>query len=63
MRDLVTALGLVLVIEGLLYAANPAALKRMMAMAQELPESTMRTCGFVAFGLGFLIVWLSRSGL
>ena len=63
MRDLVTALGLVLVIEGLLYAANPAALKRMMAMAQELPESTMRIFGFTAFGLGFLIVWLARSGL
>ncbi|MEM7424599.1 MAG: DUF2065 domain-containing protein [Pseudomonadota bacterium] len=63
MRDLVTALGLVLVIEGLIYAANPAALKRMMAMAQEMPEQTMRICGFIAFGLGFLIVWLARSGL
>ena len=63
MRDLVTALGLVVVIEGLLDAANPAALKRMMAMAQELPESTMRTCGLVAFGLGFVVVWFARSGL
>ena len=63
MRDLVTALGLVLVIEGLLYAANPSALKRMMSMVQDMPEQTMRTCGFVAFGLGFVVVWLARTGL
>ncbi len=63
MRDLVTALGLVLVIEGLLYAANPAGLKRMMSMAMEMSEQSMRTGGFIAFGLGFVIVWLARSAL
>ena len=63
MRDLVTALGLVLVIEGLIYAANPAAMKRMMAMALEMSEQSMRTGGFAAFGLGFLVIWLARSAL
>lgn len=61
MRDLVTALGLVLVIEGLIYAANPAGLKRMMSMAMEMSEQSMRIGGFIAFGLGFVIVWLART--
>ncbi len=63
MRDLVTALGLVLVIEGLIYAANPAAMKRMMVLALEMSEQSLRTGGFAAFGIGFLVIWLARSAL
>ena len=63
MRDLVTALGLVLVIEGLIYAANPAGLKNMMAMAQQMSDQSLRIGGIAALGLGFVIVWLARSGV
>ncbi len=61
MSDLVTAIGLVLVLEGLVYAAFPRGLKQMMAMAQETPDETLRRFGLVALALGVVIVWLVRG--
>jgi uncharacterized protein len=61
MTDLVVALGLVLVIEGLLYAGFPKGLKQMMALAQELPESKLRAGGLAAAATGLFIVWLVRG--
>ncbi len=61
MSDFLTALGLVLVIEGTFYAAAPGAMKRMMMQAIDLPESTMRVAGLVALTLGVGAVWLIRS--
>ncbi|MGI9372138.1 MAG: DUF2065 domain-containing protein [Hyphomicrobiales bacterium] len=63
MSDLITALGLVLVIEGLIYAVNPDGLKKMMAMMHDVPSETLRWCGIGAVTLGFLIVWFSRSAI
>ena len=63
MSDLVTALGLVLVIEGLIYAVNPSALKQMMALIHEIPDATLRIAGIGAIVLGFVIVWITRSGM
>ena len=61
MSDLLAAVGLVLVIEGLLYAAFPNAARRMMEMAREMPDSTLRTGGLGALTVGVLIVWLVRA--
>jgi hypothetical protein len=61
MSDILVGIGFVLVIEGMLYAAFPGGLKKMMAMAQELPEQTMRAGGLAALAIGVLIVWLVRS--
>ena len=62
--DLLVALGLVLVIEGLIYAIAPEAMKRMVAQVLSLSPATLRTGGLIAAGLGLLIVWLVRqSGL
>lgn len=61
MSDLVVALGLVLVIEGILYAAFPGGLKRMMVMAQGTPDQTLRSGGVVAVILGVFVVWLVRG--
>lgn len=63
MRDLITAIGLVLVIEGLLYALNPAWLKRMFAMAADVPDETLRAGGAAAIVAGFMIVWAVRGGI
>ncbi|WP_119679032.1 DUF2065 domain-containing protein [Indioceanicola profundi] len=60
MIDLLTALALVLVIEGLLYAAAPDGMRRMAAMAAETPSSTLRTAGLVAAIVGVALVWLLR---
>lgn len=61
MDDLWAALGLVLVIEGVLYAAAPGGMKRMMAVAQAVPEGILRAGGLAAAALGVGVVWLVRQ--
>ena len=61
MSDLVAALGLVLVIEGLLYALAPSVAKRIAEEAQRVGNDTLRTSGLVAVGLGVGLVWLVRG--
>ncbi|MEM7300190.1 MAG: DUF2065 domain-containing protein [Pseudomonadota bacterium] len=61
MSDFVTAIGLVMVIEGLLYAAAPDAARNMAAKVTEMPESTLRTIGVVVLCLGVGVVWLIRG--
>lgn len=61
MTDLVVALGLVLVIEGLIYAGFPRGVKQMMVRAQEVPESKLRAGGLAAAATGLFIVWLIRG--
>ena len=61
MADFVAALGLVLVIEGLVFAAFPAASKRAMALMLETAESQLRAVGVVSAVLGVLVVWLARG--
>ena len=55
------ALGLVLVIEGLLYALVPGQLKPMMLAFQKLSDDQLRIGGVAAMALGVVIVWLVRS--
>lgn len=61
MRDLATALALVLVLEGLLWAVAPDAMKRVAAMAAAVASAQLRTVGLVAAGLGVFLVWLVRG--
>jgi uncharacterized protein len=59
--DLFVALGLVLVIEGILYGGMPRFAKRLAAEVQTLPDSTLRAAGLGAAALGVLIVWAVRG--
>lgn len=61
MADFATALALVLVIEGALYAAFPEAMQRMMRAALEIPPPVLRYGGMAAALVGFAIVWLIRA--
>ncbi len=60
MADLIVAIGLVFVIEGLLYAAFPATMKKMMSLALSMPDNSMRTGGLLAATGGIAIIWLAR---
>ncbi len=60
MSDFFVALGLVLVLEGLAYAAFPSGLKRMMMQALAIPDSTLRAGGLAAAVAGLVLVWLIR---
>jgi uncharacterized protein YjeT (DUF2065 family) len=61
MDDFIAALGLVLVIEGLTFAAFPGAALRAMAMLKETPEGSLRMAGLVAAVFGLAVVWLVRG--
>lgn len=61
MADLITALGLAIAIEGVLYALFPDGMRKMMAMALSQPPSTIRATGLGAAILGVAIVWLIRG--
>jgi uncharacterized protein len=58
MSDFLTALGLVLVIEGLLYALAPQLTRRMMSAAQEMSDDRLRLGGVAAMIVGVGVVWL-----
>jgi len=59
--DLVTALGLVLVIEGVLLALFPDRMKRMVAEILNRPTQVLRAGGLAAAAAGVVIVWLVRG--
>jgi uncharacterized protein YjeT (DUF2065 family) len=59
--DFLTALALVLVIEGGLYALFPEGMRRMMLQMQEIPENRLRMLGVVGAIVGVLGVWLLRG--
>jgi uncharacterized protein YjeT (DUF2065 family) len=61
MTDLIAALGLVLIIEGIFYAGFPEAAKAFMRQALAQPESTFRIAGLAAVAVGLLLVWLVRG--
>ena len=63
MRDLLMALGLICVIEGLLYALVPGHLKRMMDTVRTMSDDHIRLGGISAMALGVAVVWLARGVL
>ena len=57
MKDLITALGLLLFIEGLVFAIFPTRIKNILKVIDQIPEKKLRSIGFFFLVLGFLIVW------
>ena len=60
---IISALALVLVIEGLLYALFPTGVRKMMAMAISMPEMSLRKTGGVMVIIGFLILMFLQSSI
>ncbi len=60
MSDFLAALGLVFVIEGVLFAAFPLGAKRAMVAVLDMPDSGVRIAGLVSALVGVVIVWLVR---
>lgn len=61
MSEFVVALGLVLVIEGALYALFPSGMQRMMAQMQDMAPSTLRLIGLAGAIFGLAVVWFVRG--
>lgn len=61
MTDLATAVALVLVLEGMLWAVAPDGMKRAAAMALGLENGRLRMGGLAAAAVGVLLVWMLRG--
>ena len=59
-NDLLTALALVLVLEGIMPFVNPEGLRRMFAMATQLDNATLRFIGLSSMCLGLILLYLVR---
>ena len=60
MKDLLCALGLLLLLEGLPYFLSPSGMKRLMAQIPHLPNTTLRIVGFCAMLAGLMLVYFGR---
>ena len=61
MSDLLTALALVLVIEGLVLAVFADRLEVLLTTLSEVPPEVLRVAGLVCAVLGLFAVWLIRG--
>ncbi|MER9425708.1 DUF2065 family protein [Mesorhizobium sp. M0317] len=60
-QDFLAAIGLVLVVEGLVYGGFPGLAKRLAGEVLSTPEIALRIVGLVAIAIGVGIVWLVRG--
>jgi uncharacterized protein YjeT (DUF2065 family) len=61
-QDFLAAMGLVLVIEGLVYGGFPGLARKLATEVLSLPENALRIAGLAAIAIGVGIVWLVRGG-
>ena len=61
MQELIIAIGLLLFIEGILYALFPSKMKNMLKTIEKMEVNQLRTGGFIFALLGFAIVWYFKS--
>ena len=61
MRELIIAFGLLLFIEGILYALFPSKMKNMLKKINIVKESQLRAGGLIFAIIGFLIVWYVKK--
>ena len=60
MIDFIVAIGMVLVIEGILYALFPTSMQNMMRLALEQSENKLRAAGLVAAIIGVGIIYIIK---
>ena len=61
MKELVIAFGLLLFIEGILYALFPSKMKNMLKTIEKIEVNQLRTGGLIFALIGFAIVWYNKS--
>lgn len=59
-QELLTALALLLVIEGIVPFVNPRGFKAMLRLLDEMEEKALRNSGFVSMVAGLVLLYLVR---
>jgi len=62
MELLISAIGLVLILEGLPYFINPDGMKNMAQFMSTVESKTLRTAGFVLMLTGLVILYVFYRG-
>ncbi len=60
MSTILLAVGLVLCVEGLVFALAPSRLADIMEILRQIPPETRRMIGLLALGLGVVLVWAAK---
>ena len=60
MGDLITAVGLLFFIEGLLLAMFPSRIKNMLRVVENMSENKLRYSGIFFLLIGFIIIWYMK---
>ena len=55
------ALGLVLIVEGLVYALAPSLIDRMLVALAAFPPDARRLMGLLALVIGLALVWVAKT--
>lgn len=64
MKLLITLIGLILVLEGLPYAASPQSMQRWLRQILDMEPHQLRRVGLIAMAIGFTLCYLAqKSGL
>ena len=58
--DFLIGVGILFVLEGLLFAASPAFMRRAMKSALEAPDDILRVVGIGSAVGGLVLIWLVR---
>lgn len=61
MREFLTALALMLAIEGLSFAAFPRGMQQALKDASEMDEKLLRRIGVIAAIAGVFLVWAAKG--
>ena len=61
MKELNIAIGLLLFIEGILYALFPSKMKNMLKTIEKMQVNQLRIGGLLFAVIGFIIVWYFKS--
>lgn len=60
-NDLLAAVAVLLVLEGLVPFASPAAMKRALVAILQTPENQLRMAGLASIATGLLLLWWVRA--
>ncbi|MBC7164858.1 MAG: DUF2065 family protein [Roseovarius sp.] len=55
------ALGLVLLVEGLIYALAPSLVEQMLVALAAIPPEARRLLGLLALVIGLALIWLAKA--
>lgn len=55
------ALGLVLIVEGLVYALAPSLVEDLLEALRQMPPEARRLMGLLALVIGVVLVWVAKA--